>query len=285
MLLELNGIKKTYQEFALDVSLALEEGRVVGLIGRNGAGKSTTFKAILDIVRPQEGEIRIFGKDRSQLTCQDREEIGVVLADAGFSEWLTIQDIMAVMEGMYRNFDKKGLEEACERFSLPRKQKIKEFSTGMKAKWKVLLAMSFGAKLLILDEPTAGLDVIARQQVLDLLREYMEQPGRGILISSHISGDLESICDEIYMIDEGKILLHEDTDVLLDSYGVLKLTEEQYRTLDKSAVRRILKESHEIRCLTDDRQFYLENYPELVIEKSSIDDLIMLMIAGKEVQP
>lgn len=283
MLLQLEGVKKKYKKFELDCSLNVEEGKIIGMIGRNGAGKSTTFKAILDIIRVDKGKIRIFGKDITALTAKDKEKIGVVLADSGFSEWLTVKDIAAVMDGMYEKFDKAAFLQRCEEMSLPLKQKTKEFSGGMKARLKLLLAISYGAELLVLDEPTAGLDVIARQQVLDLLREYMDVEGRSILISSHISSDLEGICDEIYMIENGKIILHEDTDDLLDRYGVLKVTEEQYAALDKRYLVRVQREKHEVRCLTDQMHFYVKNYPELVIQRSGIDDVITLMISGKEV--
>lgn len=283
MLLQLEGVKKKYKKFELDCSLTVEEGKVIGVIGRNGAGKSTTFKAILDIIHVDEGKIRIFGKELSALTAKDKEMIGVVLADSGFSEWLTVGDIAAIMDGMYEKFNKVAFLQRCEEMSLPLKQKTKEFSSGMKARLKLLLAISYGAKLLVLDEPTAGLDVIARQQVLDLLREYMDVEGRSILISSHISSDLEGFCDEIYMIENGKIILHEDTDELLDRYGVLKVTEEQYAALDKRYLVRVQKEKHEVCCLTDQKDFYAKNYPELVIQKSGIDDVITLMISGKKV--
>ena len=151
----------------------------------------------------------------------------------------------------------------------------------MKAKLKVLVAMSYGAKLLILDEPTAGLDVVARDEILDMLRDYMETEGNSILISSHISSDLEGLCDDIYMIDNGKIVLHEETGVLLDEFGVLKVTKEQYETLDKAYVMSKKKEAFGYSVLTREKQFYLENYPEITVEKAGIDQIITLLISGK----
>ena len=144
-----------------------------------------------------------------------------------------------------------------------------------------MAAITHGAKLLLLDEPTAGLDVIARDELLDMLRTYMEQDGRAILVSSHISSDLEGLCDDIYMIDNGKIVLYEETDVLLDTYGVLKVTKEQYEKLDHTHILRHKKEEFGYSCLTDQRQFYQENYPEIAIEKGTIDELIMMMIRGE----
>ena len=153
----------------------------------------------------------------------------------------------------------------------------------MKAKLKVLIAISHNAKLLILDEPTAGLDVIARDELLELLREFMEKNAeRSILISSHISSDLETLCDDLYMIHEGKIILHEDTDVLLSDYALLKVTPTQYDSLDKQYLLRSKKESYGYRCLTNQKQYYRDNYPQITIEKGSIDEVITMMIRGVE---
>ena len=152
----------------------------------------------------------------------------------------------------------------------------------MKAKLKVLIALSHQSKLLILDEPTAGLDVLARDEILDLLRDYMlENDERSILISSHISSDLENLCDDIYMIDQGQIILHEDIDTLFNCYALLKTDHDQFNTLDKTYILKYKKEPYGYICLTNQRQFYLENYPEIVIEKNRIDDLFTLMIRGE----
>lgn len=281
MLLKLTDVEKQYKGFSLNCSLELREGCVTGLIGRNGAGKSTTFKAILDLIRMDGGEIEIFGKPKSRLTIQDRAKIGVVLSDSGFNGYLTVKDIIPVVENLYPDFEKKKFLAGCENFRILMDKKIKEFSTGMRAKLKILLAISQGARLLILDEPTAGLDVIARNTLLDMLREFMEQEECGILVSSHISTDLEGLCDDIYMIDNGKVILHEDTDVLLGEYGLLKMTEEQYATLDKSYILKEKKESYGYSCLTGNKQFFLENYPKIIVEKGNIDEIIM-MIADAE---
>ena len=153
----------------------------------------------------------------------------------------------------------------------------------MKAKLKVLLAISHKAKLLVLDEPTTGLDVLARNEVLGMLREYLEEDSsRSILISSHISSDLEGLCDDIYMIDRGQIILHEDTDVLLSQYGLLKMSEKEYEELDKQFVTASKKEKFSITCLTNEKQFYIDNYPGIVVENSSIDDIIVLTLGGNE---
>ncbi|MEZ3486214.1 MAG: ABC transporter ATP-binding protein [Lachnospiraceae bacterium] len=280
-MLRLNKVKKEYQGFQLDCTLEVQEGCVTGLIGKNGAGKSTTFKAILGLIRADGGSIEIFGKPLSEIGVRDKEDIGVVMSDAGFSGYLTIQDLIPVLKTLYTNFQEEEFRRRCREFKLPVNKKIKEFSTGMKRKLQVLAAITHEARLLVLDEPTAGLDVVARDELLDMLRAYMEREGRAILVSSHISSDLEGLCDDIYMIDDGKIVLYEETDVLLDNYGILKATEEQYGKLDREHILRHKKEEFGYSCLTDQRQFYQENYPDITVEKGNIDELIMMMIRGE----
>lgn len=280
MKLELNQVVKKYDGFQLDCTLTVEEGCVTGLIGRNGAGKSTAFKAALGLIRMNEGTITLDGKDITKLTPKDKENVGVVLSDSGFNGILTVKDISVIMKNTYQKFHLEEFMNHCKQFSLPLDKPVKEFSTGMKAKLKVLLAMSYEAKLLILDEPTAGLDVVARDEILDMLREYMENEENSILISSHISSDLEGLCDDVYMIDNGKIVLHEETNVLLDAYGVLKVTKEQYEKLDKSYIVSRKKESYGYSLLTSEKQYYVENYPDITVEKSGIDQIITLLISG-----
>lgn len=283
-MLKIEHLKKKYGTFCLDCSMEVVQGRVTGLIGQNGAGKSTTFKAILGLISADQGNITMFGKDVKQLTKEDKEQIGVALSNSGFSGYLTIKDLLPILQNMYTSFRRSFFLEQVKRFQLPLDKKIKDFSTGMKAKLKVLVAISHDCKLLILDEPTAGLDVVARDELLDLLREYMEQDeNRSILISSHISSDLEGMCDDLYMIHDGKIVLHEDTDVLLSDYALLKVDETQYTNLDKEYILRVKKETYGYCCLTDQRQYYSDNYPAIAIEKGSIDDVILMMIRGQNV--
>lgn len=282
-MLKIENLQKNYDRFHLDCSLEVMPGCITGLIGQNGAGKSTTFKAALGLISTDGGTIRIFGKDIRDLGKKDKEKIGVVLSDSGFSGYLSIKDIVPIMENMYDGFEKAYFLEQCEHFGLPVDKKMKEFSTGMKAKLKTLAAITHGAALLILDEPTAGLDVVARDELLQLLREYMEKDEHNsILISSHISTDLEGLCDDLYMIHQGRMILHEDTDVLLSDYAVLKVKEDQFAKLDKQYVLKAKKEAFGYSCLTNQKQFYMDNYPEVTIEKGSIDELIMIMIRGME---
>ena len=279
-MLKLEHVKKQYKDFHLDCSLTVKPGMITGLIGANGAGKRTTFKAVLGLIRTESGIVELFGKRPEEITSEDKERLGVVLADSGFSGYLSIRDLIPVLKAMYHQFDQTYFEEQCRRFELPMTKKIKEFSTGMKRKLQVLAAISHHADLLILDEPTAGLDVLARDEMLTMLREYMEIEGRAILISSHISSDLEDFCDDIYMIDHGQVILHEETDTLLNEYGLLKVDGKQYERLDKTYVLRSRKETFGYSCLTNEKQFYQENYPDIVVEKGSIDELIMMMVRG-----
>ncbi len=281
-MLKIEHLKKHYGSFSLDCSLEVQQGCITGLIGQNGAGKSTTFKSVLGLISTDGGNVTILGKDLRDFTPKDRENIGVVLSDSGFSGYLTIRDIIPVLKNLYSNFDYSFFLEQINRFQLPLDKKLKDFSTGMKVKLKVLVAISHKAKLLILDEPTAGLDVVARDELLETLREFMEKDEQNsILISSHISSDLESLCDDIYMIHNGKVILHEDTDVLLSDYALLKVDETQFSQMDKQFILRFQKESYGYSCLTNQKQYYMENYPKIAIEKGTIDTVITMMIRGQ----
>lgn len=280
-MIRLENAEKHYKQFDLECSLQVKAGQITGLIGENGAGKSTTFKLILDLIHADDGKVEVFGKPASELTKEDKENIGVVLSDSGFSGYITVKDLLRIMAALYSKFDKDAFLNGCEKYKIPLNKKIKEFSTGMKTKLKMLVAISHEAKLLILDEPTAGLDVIARDEFLEMLQDYMSKGERCILISSHISSDLENLCDDFYMIHDGKIIMHEETDVLLGEYGILKPTMEQYQTLDKKYLLKVKKEAFGYRCLTNERQYYMENYPDIIIEKGNIDEMILLMVRGE----
>ncbi|MBE5877590.1 MAG: ABC transporter ATP-binding protein [Lachnospiraceae bacterium] len=280
-MLTLQNVKKTYGEFELNVSLQVQEGQITGLIGTNGAGKSSTFKAILGLIHT-EGAITFDNRDIKKLTAKEKQEIGAQLSESGFSGYFKIRDIIPVMSAMYDAFSAEEFKQKCKQFKLPLYKEIKDFSTGMKAKLKVLLALSHDAKLLILDEPTAGLDIIAREEILDMLRSYVEDGSRSVLISSHISADLEGLCDDFYFIDDGKIIMHEETDVLLSNYGLMKMTKEQFETVDKEYILRFRKESFGYTALTDQKAFYAENYPGIAIEKGNIDEFILMMVKGEK---
>lgn len=277
-MLKIKNLKKNYGDFSLNCSMEVKPGRITGLVGRNGAGKSTTFKAVLGLIHADEGSVELFGRELKQITPGDKQKLGVVLSDSGFSNYFTVKDITCILKHMYQDYDQDWFLQQCRRFQLPENKKIKEFSGGMKAKLKLLVAMCHKAELLILDEPTVGLDVVARDELLDMLRDYMElREDNSILISSHISTDLEHLCDDFYMIHQGEIILREETDVLLSDYAVLKVEESVFHTLDKQYIVKYKKESYGYSCLTNQRQFYLENYPGIALEKGSIDDLVYMM--------
>ena len=283
MLLELKEVQKYYKDFQLNCSMQVKEGYVTGLIGAKEEKKSTTFKAILGLIQIDGGTIERFGKSQKEFTVQEKAEIGTVLSEYTFSSMMTIKEVTAVMEAMYQKFETKWFIEKCSQYQLPLEKQIKDFSTGMKAKFKLLIAMSYKARLLILDEPTVGLDAVTRNELLDEMREYMNQEGRAILISSHISSDLEGLCDDLYFMQQGKILFHEDTDRILSDYAVLKVSEEQYQRIDKTHLLYRKKEAFGYELLTKERQYYQENYPNIVVEKGNIDDIIILIGKGEAV--
>ncbi len=279
-MLKVENVQKQYDNFMLDCSLNIEAGHITGIIGRNGAGKSTLFKAILGLISIDDGNITIFNKDINEITIKDKGKIGVVFTDSGFNENLMVKDIIPILDNLYHDFDKEYFLNRINQFQLPMKKKIKEFSNGMKAKLKIIIAISHHPQLLILDEPTAGLDIISRDEILEILRDIMDE-NHTILISSHISSDLEGLCDDIYLMDKGHIVLHEDTDVILSHYGLLKITDNVYNTLDKTYIIKTKHESYGYSCLTNQKQFYLENYPNIVIENGNIDDLIFMLLRGE----
>lgn len=277
----MQDVRKKYGDYEFRMSMEIPHGRITGLVGKNGAGKSTAIKLILGLAKPDSGSISVLGSDGKELTPAVKQKIGVSLAESGFSSQLSIEDMKQILSKMYREFDRQLFTKQCEKMKLPKKKKMKDFSTGMKAKLKVLTALTHNADLLILDEPTAGLDIEARNEILDLLREYVTHNEKSsILITSHIATDLESLCDDIYLIHDGKMIIHEDTDVILEQYGVLKVSEEQYEKLDQKAILKSRRESYGYACFTSDRKFYQENYPGIVVEKGGIDELILMMTGG-----
>lgn len=277
----MQDVRKKYGDYEFRMSMEIPHGRITGLVGKNGAGKSTAIKLMLGLTKPDSGNISVLGSDGKELTPAVKQKIGVSLAESGFSSQLSIEDMKQILSKMYREFDRQLFTKQCEKMKLPKKKKMKDFSTGMKAKLKVLTALTHNADLLILDEPTAGLDIEARNEILDLLREYVTHNEKSsILITSHIATDLESLCDDIYLIHDGKMIIHEDTDVILEQYGVLKVSEEQYEKLDQKAILKSRRESYGYACFTSDRKFYQENYPGIVVEKGGIDELILMMTGG-----
>ncbi len=275
------NLVKNYGDFHLDVSFEIPDGTVTGIVGKNGAGKSTTIKAILGLIRPDGGSVTINGLQPSMLTAKEKSAIGTALSDSGFSSYLRVEDVICILRKTYPTFDETFFRNNCISQGLPFDKRIQDFSTGMRAKLRVLTAISHKADILIMDEPTAGLDVGARGEILDLLRQFLlENSDCSVVLTSHISSDLEGMCDDIYLIDGGRILLHEDTDTILSSYAILKVDEETFERLDKRYILRSKKEFFGYVCLTKEKQFFAENYPGIVIENGSIDTLILMMTGG-----
>ena len=281
-MVKVDNLVKKYGDFRLNISMEIPDGTVTGIVGKNGAGKSTIIKSILGLVKPDEGHVTINGKEASKLSGAEKAKIGVALSDSGFSSYLHVEDVICILRKMYPTFDEAFFRSSCISQGLALDKKIKDFSTGMRAKLRVLVAISHRADLLIMDEPTAGLDVEARNDILDLLRQYLsDNENRSILLTSHISSDLESLCDDIYLIHDGELVLHEDTDTVLSDYAILKVDEDTYERLDKDHILNAKKEAFGYVCFTDEKQFYAENYPGIVIENGKIDDLILMMTGGK----
>lgn len=219
----------------------------------------------------------MLGQAADSLSVSMKEQIGVVLADTGFPAVFTPRDVKKVLAAFYTQFDPAYFDALVKRFAIPSDKAIETFSTGMKARMRVIAAISHHPRILLLDEPTAGLDVVARNQILDLLREYMETPGCSILISSHIASDLENLCDSFRLISRGRILLAEDMDVLRDEYGYVKVSASLARSVDlKGVVCQKTNPDGSIEALVSDRQYYQDNYPRLLVERGGVDEALLL---------
>ena len=269
-----------YDRFSLDVSLTVEPGMITGLIGRNGSGKTTTFKAIVDVVRAG-GKTEIFGKDNRRLTEDERSLIGIAYTDIFFNGEYKVSSVRRILKAAYKNFNAAEYDRMTVRFGIPQGGKIRNLSTGELAKLRFISAMTHDARLVILDEPTSGLDVVARDGILDEIRSYMERhEDSAIILSSNITQDLEGLADDVYMIDEGKIVLHENTDTITDDYGLVKCTDEQFEKLDKEYVRGIRNAPYGKDVLVSQKRFYMENYPALAVEDGTLDQCL-IVLAGK----
>lgn len=236
--LEITGLCKQYEGFALrDVSFTLPSGCVMGFIGENGAGKTTTIKAVLNLIHRDAGSIRVLGQDNIREERAIKECIGVVLEDGCFLNTMNARQVDVLMGKAYKNWHSEQFFDFLKRFGIDTGKKIKDYSKGMRMKVNIAAAMSHDAKLLLMDEPTSGLDPVVRDEVLDLFYDFMQDEGHSILLSSHITSDLDKIADYITFIHQGQIVLSEPRDMLLDTYGVLHCTAEQLAALEPSAVR------------------------------------------------
>lgn len=274
---------KTYPAFRLDrVDLCVPKGSIVGLIGENGAGKTTLIKGMLGLIHPEEGEVLIFGKDTQTSMKEIKKDIGVVLDGSFFMELLKVQAIDTVMKGIYDKWDTALFYDYLERFGIDPSKKIKELSKGMQKKLEILTALSHHPKLLILDEPTSGLDPVVRNEILDIFQDFILDEECSILLSTHITSDLEHIADYLAFIDNGHMIFFETRDKVLDSYGILKCDQQQFERLEPSDVIRYRKNRYNYEVLVSDRHVIRRTYRDAVIEKITIEDLMLLYIKGEE---
>lgn len=237
--LEIKNLTKSYPGFTLDrLNLTLPSGCILGLIGENGAGKSTTIKLILDMIHKDSGSITILGKDNTDNIHLTKEELGVVLDEVGIPECLTVEQVAKVMQHTFRNWDQAEFDRLVKKLSLPEKKQFKDFSRGMKMKLGIAIALSHHSKLLILDEATSGLDPVVRDEVVEMFGDFTRDENHAILISSHIVSDLEKLCDYVAFLHKGKLLLCEEKDRLLAEYGLIHCTPQQLQTLPQGAVMR-----------------------------------------------
>lgn len=282
-ILEVKNLCKKYEGFELkDINLKLPKGMIMGLIGENGAGKTTTIKSILNLTNTDNGEINIFGLDSKKYEKQIKEDIGVVLYDSFFSEYLNPTDINKIMKKIYKNWDEKLYFKYIQDFKLPINKISKEFSSGMKMKLKIAVALSHHPKLLILDEPTSGLDPVARSEVLDIFQEFIEDEENSIFISSHITSDLEHIADYITFINNGEIILSKTRDELLDKYGIVKCSKSEFEKIDKKDYIKFKINRYEYDVLVENKQEFKRNYDCEIIDKPTLDDIMLIYIKGEK---
>lgn len=280
-ILEIKNLCKKYDGFELkNINIELPKGMIMGLIGENGAGKTTTIRAILNLLNNTSGEIKIFGLDNKEYEKQIKEDIGVVLDDSFFSDNMNPKDINKIMRNIYNNWDESAYIKYLDDFKLPSNQNIKEYSSGMKMKLKLAVALSHKAKLLILDEPTSGLDPIARNEILDVFQEFIQDENNSILVSSHITSDLEHIADYITFISNGKVVLNKSRDELLDNYGIVKCSEEQFKEIDKKDYINYKKRKYEYELLIDNRMEFKRKYDIQIIDKPNLENIMLLYLKG-----
>ena len=271
--IELNGLEKHYPGFDLKIDLTLPQGCVLGLVGENGAGKSTTIRMLLGMTKPDGGSLRVLGKELA-----DKEEIGVVLDEPAFPECLSPRQLGKVMAGIFRSWDQAAYEKLLQKLSLPTDKKFKDFSRGMKMKLSIAVALSHRPRLLVLDEPTSGLDPVVRDEVVELFADFTRDEEHSVLISSHIVSDLEKICDYVAFLHKGRLLLCEEKDALREEYALAQLSRADFEALDPAAVIGSRRSPYGISAI-----IRREAAPSwLALEPVSIEDLFILMVKEEE---
>jgi len=278
--IEIRNLKKNYPSFSLkDISLTLPSGCILGFIGENGAGKSTTIKALLGLIKTDGGQIHLLGKAASRENRALYNDVGFVLDNFTFPEGMTALQVGSMLSGIYKGWDSSQYQKNLRDFSLDPKKKIKEYSRGMNMKLAIATAISHNAKLLILDEPTSGLDPIIRDEILEILRSFIQDDQHAVFLSSHITSDLEKICDYITFIHDGRLLLSEEKDILLGSYGILKCGKRDFETIDPRFICSYRKNDFGAEALVK-REFLPDRY---IIDPASLDDIMLFMVKGQKV--
>ncbi len=279
--IEVRNLTKEYENFKLEnVSFNVGKGIIMGFIGENGAGKSTTIKAILNLIKKDNGLITVLGKEINRNEKGIKNELGIVLNDGNFNEKLNVKAINKIMKNIYKRWDDDVFYKYIEKFNIDTSKKIEEFSKGMKMKLSIAIALSHKAKILILDEATSGLDPVARDEVLDILMEFIQNEENSILISSHITSDLEKIADYITFIHNGKIIFSENKDKLIYDMGVVKCTEKQFKTIEVQDRMFYKKGIFNYEVLIDNRDEFSKKYPSLVINNSNLEEIMLFYIKG-----
>ncbi len=280
--IELKHVTKNYGDFVLeDVTFSIPEGSVCGFIGQNGAGKTTTINLILDIIRRDSGEIRMFGESIDTDSARLREDVGVVFDEMGFHEFMTGRDINIMMKNIYKNWDEQAFFDYMKKFSLPTKKKCGAFSRGMRMKLQIAVALSHHAKLLIMDEPTSGLDPIVRNEMIEIFREFVVEEDHTILLSSHITGDLEKLADEVVFINGGKIVLSGNKDEILEMHGVLKCKKDEVSRISPSLIVHKELGTYGAEILVNDRHAAEKLYPDMVIEPAALEQIMIHYVNRK----
>lgn len=279
--LRVSHVSKDYPGFSLkDISFELPKGSVMGLIGQNGAGKTTTLKSILGLIS-SEGEIEILGSVSGKETLAKKEEIGVVFDEMNFYETLTPEKTGKIFNKIYKNWDRKQYQEYLKKFRLSEKKEIKTFSKGMQVKLSLAVALSHHAKLLILDEATSGLDPVMRDEILDIFLDFVQDEEHSILVSSHITSDLEKIADYITFIDNGRVLMSKPKDELIYEYGIARCKESQFLQMDQSEILTYRKQEYQYEVLVDHKEQIKRKYPDMVVDHATLDEIMLLYIKGE----
>lgn len=276
----ISGLTKTYKDFMLNgVSFSVPCGSIVGLIGENGAGKSTTINAVLGLIQKEAGSICVLGKE--QLDNEIKEQIGVVFDGNNYPEIFSTRKLNRVMKDIYHSWEEHTFLNLLKKFFLPADKPIKQFSKGMKMKLAIAVALSHNSKLLILDEATSGLDPVIRDDILDILLDFAQDETHSILISSHITTDLEKIADYIVFIHEGQVVFSKPKDELIEQYGIIKCGAAQFEALDKLDIIVYRKMDYEWQVLVADRVAMKKKYPKALIDSASIDEIMLLYVKGE----